>query len=370
MACVSEATPLSLPASAGMKPRCRADGAKSGNGGSRVLIIGATGYIGRFVAEASVMSGKPTFILLRHGPAACPAKAQTVRALEDAGATIVHGSMQDRELMERILAELKIDVVISTVAGAGSILDQLHLIDAIRAVGTVKRFVPSEFGHDIDKAEPVEPALAMYKEKRMVRRAAEGLEIPCTYICCNSIAAWPYHDNTHPSEVPPPLDRFLIYGDGNIKAYFVAGTDIGKMTVKAVDDERTLNMTLHFRPVSNFLTLNEMASLWEKKIKRTLSRATMTEDDLLNLAKENRIPESIVAALTHDIFIKGCQFGFSIDGPHDVEVGQLYPDEPLRSISDCFDDYLQEIVPEIVGPMEIVAAEPQNSLSVPLTCIS
>lgn len=69
----------------------------------------------------------------------------------------------------------------------------------------------------MDRADPVEPGLTMYNEKRKVRRAVEEAGIPYTYICCNSIAAWPYHDNTHPSDVLPPLDKFQIYGDGSVK---------------------------------------------------------------------------------------------------------------------------------------------------------
>lgn len=81
----------------------------------------------------------------------------------------------------------------------------------------LQRFLPSEFGHDVDRADPVEPGLTMYNEKRKVRRAVEEAGIPYTYICCNSIAAWPYHDNTHPADVLPPLDQFQIYGDGSVK---------------------------------------------------------------------------------------------------------------------------------------------------------
>lgn len=81
----------------------------------------------------------------------------------------------------------------------------------------LQRFLPSEFGHDVDRADPVEPGLAMYKEKRRVRRVIEEMKVPYTYICCNSIASWPYYDNHHPSEVLPPLDQFQIYGDGTVK---------------------------------------------------------------------------------------------------------------------------------------------------------
>ena len=81
----------------------------------------------------------------------------------------------------------------------------------------LQRFLPSEFGHDVNRADPVEPGLNMYREKRRVRQLVEESGIPFTYICCNSIASWPYYNNIHPSEVLPPTDFFQIYGDGNVK---------------------------------------------------------------------------------------------------------------------------------------------------------
>ncbi|KAA8529214.1 hypothetical protein F0562_033987 [Nyssa sinensis] len=303
----------------------------------RVLIVGATGFIGRFIAEAGLDAGLPTYILVR-SPATCPSRAKTIKVLQEKGAIVIHGVVKDQEFMEKVLKEYEIDIVISAVGGA-NILDQLTLVHAINAVGTVKRFLPSEFGHDVDRADPVEPGLTMYKEKRRIRRLIEESGVPYTYICCNSIASWPYFDNTHPSEVLPPLDQFQIYGDGSVKAYFVAGTDIGKFTIKTVDDIRTLNKLVHFRPSCNFLNINELASLWEKKIGRTVPRVTVTEDDLLVAARENIIPQSVVASFTHDIFIKGCQTNFSIDGPGEVEVSTLYPDESFRTVDDCFNDF-------------------------------
>lgn len=160
----------------------------------------------------------------------------------------------------------------------------------------------------------------------------------------------------------------------------MAGTDIGKFTMKSIDDARTLNKCVHFRPSSNLLNVNELASLWEKKINRELPRVTISEDDLLSAAKGKniskqrtlktnvnflsnqnifhgvsliaamRIPESIVAALTHDIFIKGCQINYSMDNPKDVDVCSLYPDTPFRNIDDCFNDFVVKNVdvPKVV----------------------
>ncbi|XP_071927880.1 leucoanthocyanidin reductase-like [Coffea arabica] len=309
--------------------------------GSRILIIGATGFIGHFIAQASLASGKSTYILSR-AAARCPSKARAIKALEDQGAISIHGSVNDQEFMEKTLKEHEIDIVISAVGG-GNLLEQVILIRAMKAVGTIKRFLPSEFGHDVDRAEPVEPGLTMYNEKRRVRRLIEESGVPYTYICCNSIASWPYYDNTHPSEVSPPLDQFQIYGDGSVKAYFVAGADIGKFTVKATEDVRTLNKIVHFRPSCNFLNINELATLWEKKIGRTLPRVVVSEDDLLAAAEENIIPQSVVASFTHDIFIKGCQVNFPVDGPNEIEVSSLYPDEPFQTMDECFNEFAGKI---------------------------
>jgi leucoanthocyanidin reductase len=68
------------------------------------------------------------------------------------------------------------------------------------------------------------------------------------------------------------------------------------------------------------------------------------------LVADMRIPESIVAALTHDIFIKGCQINYAMDKPNDVDVCSLYPDTPFRTIDDCFNDLIKNSVgaPKVV----------------------
>ncbi|CAL0315303.1 unnamed protein product [Lupinus luteus] len=244
----------------------------------RILVIGATGFMGQFVTKEILNLGRPTYLLLRPG-SITPSKAAIVKSFQDKGATLIHGVINDKEFMEKIMKEYNIDIVVSLVGG-GNLLDQLALVEAIKSVKTIKRFLPSEFGHDVERANPVEPA------------------------------------------------------------YFVDGNDIGKFTMKAIDDIRTLNKIVHFRPSSNCYSINELASLWEKKIGRTIPRITISEHDLLATAAENRIPESVVASFTHDIFIKGCQVNFNTDGPKDVEISILYPDEKFRSLEDCFEDFL------------------------------
>lgn len=56
--------------------------------GQRVLIIGATGFIGQFIAEASLSGGRPTYLLARSSSS----NTKTMKVLQDKGAMIIHVS--------------------------------------------------------------------------------------------------------------------------------------------------------------------------------------------------------------------------------------------------------------------------------------
>lgn len=51
----------------------------------------------------------------------------------------------------------------------------------------------------------------------------------------------------------------------------------------------------------------------------------------------------MVASFTHDIFFKGCQINFTTDGPNDLEVNSLYPEQSFITMDECFDDFVMEI---------------------------
>lgn len=56
---------------------------------SKILIIGGTGYIGKFIVEASAKSGHPTFALLRETTPGDPAKANLVQGFINSGVTLL-----------------------------------------------------------------------------------------------------------------------------------------------------------------------------------------------------------------------------------------------------------------------------------------
>lgn len=56
---------------------------------SKILIIGGTGYIGKFIVEASAKSGHPTFALVRESAISDPVKGKLIDGFKTSGVTIL-----------------------------------------------------------------------------------------------------------------------------------------------------------------------------------------------------------------------------------------------------------------------------------------
>ena len=300
------------------------------------MIIGGTGYIGRHVARASAALGHPTFVLVRESTVSDPSKAQLVESFKSSGITIVHGSLDDHaSLVEAIK---KVDVVISTV-GTAQLMDQINIVKAIKEVGSIKRFLPSEFGNDVDKVNAVEPAKSVFAIKAKIRRATEAEGIPYTYVSSNCFAGYFVPNLGQRGLTAPPRDKVVIFGDGNAKVVFVKEEDIGTFAIKAVDDPRTLNKTLYLRLSANTYSFNELVALWEKKINKTLEKVYIPEEQMLKMIEETPFPGNVGLAIAHSIFVNGDQTNFEI-GADGVEASELYPDVKYTTV----DEYLSQFV--------------------------
>ena len=64
-------------------------------------------------------------------------------------------------------------------------------------------------------------------------------------------------------------------------AVFNKEDDIGTYTIRAVDDPRTLNKILYIKPPQNIYSFNDLVSLWEKKIGKTLERIHVPKEQVL-----------------------------------------------------------------------------------------
>jgi len=56
---------------------------------TKILIIGGTGFIGKFIVEASAKAGHPTFALVRESSLLDPAKSPIIEIFKTLGVNIV-----------------------------------------------------------------------------------------------------------------------------------------------------------------------------------------------------------------------------------------------------------------------------------------
>lgn len=79
----------------------------------------------------------------------------------------------------------------------------------------VKRFVPSEYGNEVDRVKGALPPFeALLENKRKIRRATEAAGIPFTYVSANSFAAYFVDYLLHPHE---QRDHVVVHGTGEAK---------------------------------------------------------------------------------------------------------------------------------------------------------
>lgn len=303
----------------------------------KVLIIGGTGYIGKFVVEASAKAGHPTYALVRESTLADSAKSSIIDNFRSLGVNFVFGDIFDNESLVRAIQQ--VDVVISTV-GRPLLSDQGNIISAIKQAGNVKRFFPSEFGNDVDRVHAVEPAKSMFAHKVEIRRAVEAEGIPHTYVVSNFFDGYHLRNFSQPGATNPPRDKIRILGDGSLKVIYNKEEDIGTYTIRAIDDPRTLNKILYIRPPANTYSTNELVSLWEKKIGRTLERTYVPEEELVKNIHETPFPLNTALAISHSAFVKGDHANFDIEPSVGVEASELYPDVQYTTV----EDYLNQFV--------------------------
>ncbi|KAJ0010899.1 hypothetical protein Pint_34692 [Pistacia integerrima] len=304
---------------------------------SKILIIGGTGYIGKFIVEASAKAGHPTFVLVRESTLSSPSKSEIVENFKSLSVNLLIGDLQDHESLVKAIKQ--VEVVISTLSRA-QLVDQVKIIAAIKEAGNVKRFFPSEFGNDVDRVHPVEPAKTAFATKAKIRRLVESEGIPYTYVSCNGFANSYLSNFSQPRATGPPMDKVFILGDGNPKVIYNKEDDVATYTIRAVDDPRTLNKILYIRPPANIYSFNDLVSLWEKKIGKTLERIYISEEQLLLNIQEAAPPRNVVLAIEHSAFVKGDHTNFEIKPSFGVEATQLYPDVKYTTV----DEFLNQIV--------------------------
>ncbi|ONI13885.1 hypothetical protein PRUPE_4G252300 [Prunus persica] len=299
---------------------------------SKILIIGATGYLGKYMLKASVSLGHPTYAYVRPiKPKTDSSKLLLHKEFEAMGATIFQGELDDHEKLVKAVEQ--VDVVISTVA-VPQHLEQLKLIKAMKDAGNIKRFIPSEFGNEVDRVSGLPPFEALLDNKRKIRRAIEAAGIPYTYVSANSFGAYFVDYLLHPRE--KTNHQVTVYGTGEAKAVLNYEEDVATYTIKAATDPRVANRVIVYRPQGNIVSQLDLISSWEKKTGCTLTRSYVPEEEILKLSETLPSPDNIAVSILHNIFIKGDQMSFELT-ENDLEASELYPDYKYTSIDSFLD---------------------------------
>lgn len=161
-----------------------------------------------------------------------------------------------------------------------------------------------------------------------------------TLMCRATFLLVTSYPTCHSLELQLLLETIIILGDGNPKAVFNKEEDIATYTINAVDDPRTLNKILYIRPPANTLSFNELVTLWESKIGKTLERIYVPEEQLLKQIQESSPPANVILSINHSSYVKGDHTNFEIESSFGEEASALYPDVKYTTV----DEYLNQFV--------------------------
>ncbi|KAJ8440720.1 hypothetical protein Cgig2_005451 [Carnegiea gigantea] len=297
----------------------------------KVLIFGATGYVGVYMVKACAAAGHITYAYTRplgSNPGDHDVKSEALKEFRAMGVTLVQGELDDHEKLVWTLKQ--VNIVISTLP-VPQHLDQLKIINAMKDAGTIERFVPSEYGNEVDRvADALPPFQALLDNKKKVRRAIEAAGIPFTYVSANSLAAYFVDIVLHPHDRKNPQE-VAVYGSGTTKAVWNYEGDVAAYTIRAAADPRTLNKVLIVRPPRNIASQLDVISSWEQKTAQILPKTYVPEDQLIMLSQTLPHPMNIPMAIVHSIFVRGDQMTFDLK-EDDLEASALYPDYEYTSI--------------------------------------
>ncbi|GFY93862.1 hypothetical protein Acr_09g0003080 [Actinidia rufa] len=298
----------------------------------KILIFGGTGYLGQYLLKASVSAGHPTYAYVRPIKPNCsdPSKLQLHNQIQSMGVTIFQGELDEHEKLVWVVGQ--VDVVISALP-VPQHLDQLNIISAMKESGNIKRFVPSEFGNEVDRVRGLPPFQALLDNKKKIRRATEAAGIPYTYVSANSFASYFIDILLHPRQ---NSHHVTVYGNGQAKVAFTYEEDVAAYTVKAATDERVTNRVIIYRLPRNIMSQLDLISCWEKKTGAKLDKIYVPEHEIISLSQVLPYPDNIPVAILHNIFIKGAQVSFELT-EDDLEASKLYPDYNYTTVNDLLD---------------------------------
>lgn len=307
----------------------------------RVLVVGATGRLGRNVVDALIELGHSAVCLVRNEAGGTdPNRSGLLERFQQKGATIIEGQLEDEACLEQACAGA--EAVISCVDHRPDHLRlQANLAKAAARSGSVRRILPSQFG--IDSRLYDDARVDHGDAKRQLQKVFKECGVPATFVHCNGLASEWVGSLGQLGLPRPPAKEVEVYGSGTTKFSMTATEDVARYAVRTLVDEQALNRHVVIAPPDNILTQRELIELWEKKAGIKLDRRPISSKALDHrieaLAQDAAMrPQLALAQLVRAAWIDGLGDGRRL--PDAVELSTLYPEISYTHSDVYLDRYL------------------------------
>ncbi|KAI1080824.1 isoflavone reductase family protein [Whalleya microplaca] len=199
----------------------------------KILVLGATGVIGKVVTSA-LLNAKSHFerIGIFTSEETAAHKTQLLDSFRDRGADVIVGDINDHSLV--LKAYEGFDTVVSAV-GRNAIEKQIDLIQLAESCNTITRFIPSEYGTDIEydgSSSNEKPHQKKLKVRAYIKSSVS--ELRYTYLVTGPFADL-YMGNMANEPRVGSFDvenkRAQILGDGKGQISLTTMADVGRLLV-------------------------------------------------------------------------------------------------------------------------------------------
>ncbi|KAI9367442.1 hypothetical protein BJX61DRAFT_547480 [Aspergillus egyptiacus] len=203
---------------------------------SNLLIFGATGAIGSYIT-AAILHARDSFhrIAVFTSEATLTTKPTQINTLREHGVEIITGDVTKKD--DVLKAFNGIDTVVSAL-GRGVITAQITLIELADATPHIRRFLPSEYGTDIEYG-PSSAGEKPHQAKLKVRAALRATrDLEYAFIVTGPYADVPFYlaamKNPRGGSFDVRERRAVLLGDGEGRISLVACADVGRFVVGAL----------------------------------------------------------------------------------------------------------------------------------------
>jgi uncharacterized protein YbjT (DUF2867 family) len=306
----------------------------------RVVLVGATGRLGRHFVDALREEGHTVVALIRHEvDGATPHRRQLLESFSRNGLMIVYGGLEDEGSLDRACSGA--DAVVSCIDHRPDHLRlQVNLAEAASRSGSVRRILPSQFG--IDSRLYGDARVDHGDLKRELQQVFAGCGVPVTFVHTNGLASEWVGSLGQLGLSGPPREQIEVYGDGLVQFSTVAPEDAARYAVRALTDERAENKHVAIVPPDNLLTQHDLIDLWEAKsgvrLRRLVVPSQTLDGRIDSLARDPaKRPQLAMAQLVRAAWIDGLGDGRRLADV--LELTQLYPNIRYRRTSEYLDRY-------------------------------